>query len=214
MNAVGRGSDKGPDKPPGGATPPSMHALEGLFEVAALQRRRYTAQPFPAYRHLPGITPHPLTHPEGHGGAMPARAGTPEACLENFLFGCDLYNHGYWWEAHEAWEMVWHAVNREGPRALMLQAMIQAANTHLKLRMDRRNAVCRLHGAVADLLSRIGEQPDGRCLGIATDGWGRALDTYLFARLDREALHHELTGFPYLEPGPLDVGVFRPLTKL
>ncbi|TGQ49534.1 DUF309 domain-containing protein, partial [Mesorhizobium sp. M1C.F.Ca.ET.210.01.1.1] len=26
-----------------------------------------------------------------------------------FRWGIDLFNHGYYWEAHEAWEPLWHA---------------------------------------------------------------------------------------------------------
>ncbi|MER9856292.1 DUF309 domain-containing protein [Mesorhizobium sp. M0098] len=29
-----------------------------------------------------------------------------------FRWGIDLFNHGYYyWEAHEAWEPLWHAAN-------------------------------------------------------------------------------------------------------
>ena len=71
-------------------------------------------RPFPAYAFLPGRDPHPTRDPRGHSYAEPE--GEPhtwrpdEEWRENqeYLFGCDLYNAGYLWEAHEAWEDIWH----------------------------------------------------------------------------------------------------------
>ncbi|MET2831203.1 DUF309 domain-containing protein [Mesorhizobium shangrilense] len=36
-----------------------------------------------------------------------------EALSSNaFRWGSDLFNHGYYWEAHEAWEPLWHAAKQ------------------------------------------------------------------------------------------------------
>ena len=43
------------------------------------------------------------------------------------LYGIDLFNHGFYWEAHEAWEGLWIACARRGPTATYLQAFITAA---------------------------------------------------------------------------------------
>lgn len=98
--------------------------------------------PFPAYRHRPGKTPHPVTDPAGHSfglpHAEPVHPGSPRgdawrAC-ELYLVGVDLFNHGYWWEAHEAWETLWRAfeVPREEPQARVLRALIQIAAARLR----------------------------------------------------------------------------------
>ncbi|MER9007639.1 DUF309 domain-containing protein [Mesorhizobium sp. M0862] len=29
-----------------------------------------------------------------------------------FRWGIDLFNHGYYWEAHEAWEPLWQTANQ------------------------------------------------------------------------------------------------------
>ena len=35
-----------------------------------------------------------------------------------YLYGIDLFNDGYYWEAHEVWEGLWHACGLRGqPRA-------------------------------------------------------------------------------------------------
>src|SRR5262249_41594058 len=89
-------------------------------------------QPFPAYTYLPGGSPHPTADPQGHSfGIRPGshEAFRPEAwqLSENYLFGLDLFNHGYYWEAHEAWESLWHACGRRGLTADFLKGLIKLA---------------------------------------------------------------------------------------
>lgn len=49
----------------------------------------------------------------------------------------DLFNHGYFWEAHEAWEGPWQGLRRDSAPALHLQALIRMAAAALKLVMDQ-----------------------------------------------------------------------------
>jgi hypothetical protein len=92
-------------------------------------RRLIPDRPFPAYAYLPGRTPHPTRDPEGHSyGARPDTPELPDpedwrACGD-YLYGIDLFNHGFYWEAHEAWEGLWVACGRRGPTATFLQALI------------------------------------------------------------------------------------------
>ena len=89
-------------------------------------------RPFLPYAYQPGHTPHPTRDPEGHSHG--AASHTPEptdpehwrAC-DDYLFGIDLFNHGFYWEAHEAWEGLWVACGRDGPTATYLQALINLA---------------------------------------------------------------------------------------
>lgn len=48
------------------------------------------------------------------------------------MYGIDLFNHGYWWEAHEALEAVWVAAGRRTNTGLFVQGLIQVAVAHLK----------------------------------------------------------------------------------
>lgn len=99
---------------------------------------RYTGRPLPDYRHVPGRTPHPTRDPRGHShGRPPAPAvdlNTSDwrACDE-YLFGLDLFNAGYWWECHEVLENLWHAAGIGTAAGHALQALIQCAAAHLKL---------------------------------------------------------------------------------
>lgn len=97
-------------------------------------------RPFPPYAYLPGRDPHPTGDPQGHSFG---REGEPpdwlpaERWRENadFLFGCDLYNFGFLWEAHEAWEGLWHASKHDRDQAEFLQGLIQCAAASLKVLM-------------------------------------------------------------------------------
>ena len=103
---------------------------------------RYCPQrPFPPYRHIPGVTPHPIRNPLGHSyepveeTSGPDTSDTllpPEMWRENedYLYGVDLYNFAYWWEAHEAWEGLWHQA--EDTYRLFLQGLIQISAAHIK----------------------------------------------------------------------------------
>ena len=44
------------------------------------------------------------------------------ACCD-YLYGIDLFNHGFYSEAHEAWEGLWVACGRSGAAATYLQAL-------------------------------------------------------------------------------------------
>ena len=104
-------------------------------------------RPLPPYTHIPGVTPHPLRDPAGHsypGDAAP-EAGTslpPQPSLTwadlpthpEFQWAVQLFNAGYYWESHEAWESLWHAAGRSGALADFLKGLIKLAAAGVKLR--------------------------------------------------------------------------------
>jgi hypothetical protein len=103
-----------------------------------MARPRYCDSPLPPYSYVPGHTPHPVSDPRGHmHGKQPVRAEVvdPEkpGASREFLHGVDLFNHGYYWEAHEAWESLWLAVGRTGPTANFLKALIKLAAAAVKV---------------------------------------------------------------------------------
>ena len=51
---------------------------------------------------------------------------------ESYLYGVDLFNHAYWWEAHEAWEGPWRAAGRQSATGFFLQGLIQISVARLK----------------------------------------------------------------------------------
>lgn len=94
----------------------------------------------PPYAYIPGQTPHPTRDPQGHSYQLPSEIPEPpdpelwRRC-PNYLYGIDLFNHGYYWEAHETWEGLWAACGRSGPTATFLQALINLAAAGFKARL-------------------------------------------------------------------------------
>ncbi|MEZ6144776.1 MAG: hypothetical protein R3B91_04935 [Planctomycetaceae bacterium] len=66
--------------------------------------RYMPSMPLPPYTYVPGRTPHPIRDPAGHMYGKHEQSA--ELDIENwqrcdqYLFGIDLFNHGYYWEAH------------------------------------------------------------------------------------------------------------------
>jgi hypothetical protein len=102
-------------------------------------------RPFPPYAYVPGRTPHPTRDPDGHSYGtefeIPERPDPDEwrACSD-YLYGIDLFNHGFYWEAHEAWEGLWVACGRRGPTATYLQARGMMANAETAVRLFKSAA--------------------------------------------------------------------------
>ncbi len=115
-------------------------------------RSRYLpARPFPPYSYVSGLHPHPISDPRGHSyGLMPVAETSslgvlPTAWGENatYLFAVDLFNHGYYWEAHESWEMLWHVAGRTGNAADFFKSLIHLAAAGVKAREHRPIGVAR-----------------------------------------------------------------------
>jgi hypothetical protein len=128
---------------------------------------RYTARPFPAYAYVPGEQPHPTRDPAGHSyepTPKPRRRAAWSADqwgeLDDWLYGVDLFNAHYFWEAHEAWEGLWAACDRDSTQALFLQGLIQIAAALLKARMGSAGGVRALSQEGLEKLHHVAaEQP-------------------------------------------------------
>lgn len=126
--------------------------------------------PLPTYSYVPG-------GPWPHPGREAARLGTPRpaaAAIENddwagsplFLRGVALFNGGFYWEAHEAWELLWHAHQRRGPTAEVLKGLIGLAAAGVKVRERQRHGV-RIHARRASkLLESVADAHGRRRLGL------------------------------------------------
>ncbi len=108
---------------------------------------------FPAYRHVPGVTPHPERNEQGHSYGLKASAAvalSPENWRKHraYLYGVDLYHQGYFWESHEAWEGPWRESEPDSLEANLLQALIR--NSAAQLKIHAGNAVgARTHSLAA-----------------------------------------------------------------
>jgi len=114
--------------------------------------------PMPAYSYVPGKFPHPIRDREGHSFGEVADEVTdfdPQHWREcrAYLRGIDLFNHGFYWEAHEAWEAVWNAAGREGVIADFIKGLIKLTAACVKAREGSAIGVAR-HATRGDRLFR------------------------------------------------------------
>jgi uncharacterized protein len=167
--------------------------------------------PFPSYRYLPGAYPHPVQDPQGHSYVaehgpepkVPAVDRERWRESEAYLFGCDLYNHRYWWEAHEAWEGPWRSCQRDPLQGHFLQALIQTSAQALKLRSGNREGVVALGERAAGHMGEVLERLEGeRYLGLDVRAWYEDVRAYYEVRLGQAGKpEHEMARFPYLRLG-------------
>ncbi len=148
--------------------------------------QRYAPQrSFPAYAFLPGRDPHPTQDPRGHSfghaPAPPPARSAPEGWRENqdYLWGCDLYNHGYLWEAHEAWEGVWQRVRDDRDQADLLQGLIQCAAACLKIPMGQPRGLERLAELGTARLERVARERSPTFMGLDLPGFVRAFRAFV-----------------------------------
>jgi Domain of unknown function (DUF309). len=135
-------------------------------ETADGSRRQ--AGGLPRYAYLPGRNPHPVRDPSGHsyggGHFMPGPS-------DQFRWGAALFNHGYYWEAHEAWEDLWRDARDGSARRHLFKGLILLAAAGLKAREAKSIASAR-HAARATkhllLAARLyGDCPDDIARGLA-----------------------------------------------
>lgn len=129
----------------------------------------------PPYSYVTGEYPHPIADPAGHmaGQTEPAVPQIdPARWLDSqtYLYGVDLFNHGYYWEAHEAWEQLWHACNRRGLLADFFKGLIHLAAAGVKARERREEGIGR-HAQRAAVLfedcAALGGGANDRLLGLS-----------------------------------------------
>ena len=149
---------------------------------------RYSSRPLPAYRFVPGVTPHPRRHPEGHSFGQPDPAFSvppPDQwqTSDAYLYGVDLYNWAFWWECHEVFEGFWRAApNTEQSR--FFQALIHAAAVHLKIGMGRPASADRLSVAAFERFQTLPHI----YMGMDVRSFERDLRAYVAGSRDAPAL--------------------------
>ncbi len=122
---------------------------------------RYSERPFPRYRFVPGLTPHPRRHPQGQAYGIPERPPPrfePGDWRNNEVYrqGIDLYNFAYWWECHEALEGLWHLTGHQGSEAQFLQGVIQVAAANLRRHLGTPGGARRLGREAVGRLESVG----------------------------------------------------------
>lgn len=177
--------------------------------MTATPDRLAPTMPLPPYSFVPGHDhPHPVTDPAGHlhGRKSPAPMppevlatipGEPAARRQvlaaslatnpHWLHAIDLFNGGYYWEAHEAWEGFWHALGRTTPEARFVQGLIRLAAACVKIREGRPAGVGRHALRAKELLGERPATDRGTNTGI---GDGLGLSPHSIASVLEELENH------------------------
>ncbi len=130
------------------------------------------ARNLPPYSYVPGGPyPHPIREPGGHSHGHRSKQVPPIAPdrwreSPSFLHGIDLFNAGYYWEAHEAWEPFWHALGRVGPRADVIRGLIKVAAAGVKVREGQRHGVETHARRAGELFESAAGELGPRCFGL------------------------------------------------
>ena len=140
---------------------------------------RYSSRPLPRYRFVPGVTPHPRRHPDGHSYGQPEPAlSTPAPdqwqTSDAYLYGVDLYNCAFWWECHEVFEGFWRAAAKT-EQGCFFQALIHVAAANLKVCMGSPVSADRLSVAAWERFQTLPHI----YMGLDIRGFGRDMRAYV-----------------------------------
>lgn len=124
----------------------------------------------PPYAYVPGKSPRPESGPPFEiSRPLPADFAVHSwhGC-RCYLYGLDLFNRGFYWEAHEAWEVVWHATGGNEPTCSVIKGLIKLAAAGVKTRQGsaagRRRHARRAAALFGDSAERASSGPLSRSL--------------------------------------------------
>jgi hypothetical protein len=174
------------------------------MQKSSTMTRRYSTAALPPYRYVPGESPHPVLDPLGHSygvheGGEPFDADRWSSCA-TYLVAIDLFNFGYYWEAHEELERLWRGAGRRTDTGVFLQGLIQVAAALLKHSMGRTASANRLAAKGCTKLRTIPEPH----LGICGPDIARRIEASLEGRA-KGPVTIRLEGLEYVPAGS-DVG--------
>ena len=98
---------------------------------------RYTSLPLPLKKYIPGKGIHPKKDPKSFRVFQIEFSDakfnpTQWENSDKYLYAIDLFNYGYWWEAHEILELLWIETGRSTDTAKFFQGLIQIAAALLR----------------------------------------------------------------------------------
>ncbi len=158
-------------------------------DESALPPRYAPDRPLPAYRFVPGLHPHPTRHPDGHSHGI-LETDAPHVAPEDwpsdaqYLFGVDLFNRRYYWEAHEGWEAVWRSCARDSTQRTFVQGLILVAAALLQWFMGSAAGFERQHAKARRRLAPALEESPGAYMGLPLADWLAEIDAVARALRD------------------------------
>jgi uncharacterized protein len=115
---------------------------------------------------------------------------------EDYLFAIDLFNAGYYWEAHTFWERLWAVEGIEPAVRHFLQGLVQLAAACLKRRQGELAGAHKLvTRARANFgLAGLSEAPGSRLLGIDGGAVQRQVERFVSRERQGPAPEIDVTG--------------------
>ena len=163
---------------------------------------RYSRQDFPSYRFIAGENPHPTENPEGHSYRKKdviVKTIIPEhwQTNEQYLYGVDLYNAGYWWESHEAFESLWRAAEAKSSCRDFLQGLIKISGAFLKWHLKKKKGLDYLYLGALEHLKRV-EADYSFYMGIDLMEHVKKLNKHFSRIINVEKWRDPLENYPYI----------------
>ena len=164
---------------------------------------RYSHKPFPPYRYVMGLFPHPT---EDNGGHSFGKSEREEINLdiekwyqnEIYLYGIDLYNNAYWWEAHEALEQLWQETLTGDITHHYFQGLIKISAAFLKWHVKQRRGVERLYNEGHQHLSQVYQQ-EKIFMGINLEKYLKNLEHHFAEVIQKTSLWpNPVEDYPFL----------------
>lgn len=166
--------------------------MPGQVDTPSAPPRLAPERPLPPYGFVPGHSPHPVRDPQGHSHGAEPRWGPPPADSSSaarpaFLYALDLFNQGYYWEAHEGFESWWRACPDDDPRRPLFQGLLRLCAAGVKARQGHGPGVhshaVKAEALLLDAAHRLGPRPLGLELGpLARAAADLALRAHTFPR--------------------------------
>jgi hypothetical protein len=126
-----------------------------------------------------------VKHPQGHAfGRVEPPPVWPEtpggwASAKEHRAAIDLFNRGFFWEAHEAWEALWHVGPHDAPERHALQGLIQAAAGLLKRGTGQMQPGETLARAAAKRIEAATHRGGSGILALDLLPWLQAFETHM-----------------------------------
>ena len=157
-------------------------------------------EPFPDYRHVPG-TNMEIQGRFGHTEDPIVDLPGPDAWRDNtdYLFGVDLFNHAYWYEAHAIWNPLWHRAT--GNYRLFINGLAMVSDAllmhHQRDLRGLRDQMTQGTGKLTAVLNAEGDVYMGLNLHLLM----RSLDTFIspfFEENIEDSTYENPASFPLL----------------
>jgi hypothetical protein len=115
-----------------------------------------------------------------------------------WLFGVDLFNQRYFWEAHEVWEPLWKGLDKAEPPGMLIQGLMQCAGGLLKVQAGEIEGVAAFWGQAEVRLGKV-QQVTPELWGLKTKRVFKELSAYFGPAVKEGALPSLERGVPTLK---------------